>query len=283
MKNLLFLLLWCCATIATAQKITTPNIQPAAKVACSIALTATVTEAGCTGQSNGTVSLFAANGATPYAYAWSNGAATANLTNLAVGLYTVTVTDALGCTATKIANIQNGSPINANNTANGNPSTIPIMACVGDVIKFSSSGVIPTGTAVEWYISPTAAFTPPTGTYIGTTNTTLCPTICPKIQVIFIDACNGTTSEFDNEYMVFTSGDGFQADNLQVKYSNSSLAGNAALNIGANACALQVPQAALITALRAGACNASNIIPVNPGSTVPAGGVVVLFCSKAVR
>jgi hypothetical protein len=52
-------------------------------------------------QPNGTVSAIPVNGGTaPYTYAWSNGSNTQMLTNLSQGIYTVTVTDARGCTAT---------------------------------------------------------------------------------------------------------------------------------------------------------------------------------------
>jgi hypothetical protein len=52
-------------------------------------------------QPNGTASALPVNGGTaPYTYAWSNGGNTQMLTNLSQGNYTVTVTDAHGCTAT---------------------------------------------------------------------------------------------------------------------------------------------------------------------------------------
>jgi hypothetical protein len=41
----------------------------------------------------------------PYTYAWSNAAATANITGVAAGTYTVTVTDNNGCTSTSSASI----------------------------------------------------------------------------------------------------------------------------------------------------------------------------------
>ena len=57
----------------------------------------------CNGVADGSISLLVSGGTPPYTYLWSNGATTANLTNLAGGLYTVTVTDANGCTATSAA------------------------------------------------------------------------------------------------------------------------------------------------------------------------------------
>ncbi|HEX2901097.1 MAG TPA: PKD domain-containing protein, partial [Bacteroidia bacterium] len=59
------------------------------------------TDVLCSGQANGTASV-TASGATPaYSYAWSNGGNQSSVSGLAGGTYTVTVTDANGCTATR--------------------------------------------------------------------------------------------------------------------------------------------------------------------------------------
>jgi hypothetical protein len=49
------------------------------------------------GQNNGTASVATSGGTPSYSYAWSNGAQTASVTNLAPGTYTLTVKDANGC------------------------------------------------------------------------------------------------------------------------------------------------------------------------------------------
>lgn len=51
----------------------------------------------CFGGSDGALSIIASGGTPPYGYAWSNGATTADLNNLAQGNYIVTVTDVNGC------------------------------------------------------------------------------------------------------------------------------------------------------------------------------------------
>lgn len=56
-------------------------------------------DAKCFGELSGSVQSFASGGTTPYTYVWSNGAATNGITNVAANTYTLTVTDALGCTA----------------------------------------------------------------------------------------------------------------------------------------------------------------------------------------
>ncbi|MBM3164444.1 MAG: choice-of-anchor J domain-containing protein [Bacteroidetes bacterium] len=59
------------------------------------------------GAPNGTVTLSVANGTAPYTYVWSSGQVTQNLSGLAPGTYSVTVTDAAGCTASASANVLN--------------------------------------------------------------------------------------------------------------------------------------------------------------------------------
>lgn len=57
-----------------------------------------VTDATTNGSSDGSVLLTLGNGIAPFTYAWSNEDVTANLTNVPAGTYSVTITDAQGCT-----------------------------------------------------------------------------------------------------------------------------------------------------------------------------------------
>jgi uncharacterized protein (TIGR02145 family) len=57
------------------------------------------------GASDGSVDLEVYGGVSPYAYNWSTGSVSQDITNLAVGSYTVTVHDANFCTKTSTANI----------------------------------------------------------------------------------------------------------------------------------------------------------------------------------
>lgn len=71
----------------------------------ALSLTATKTDAACSGIDNGSVDLSVAGGTGAYGYAWSNGATTEDISGVAAGNYTVTVTDANGCTATTSATV----------------------------------------------------------------------------------------------------------------------------------------------------------------------------------
>ncbi|QQS31320.1 MAG: PKD domain-containing protein [Sphingobacteriales bacterium] len=63
-----------------------------------------ITDADC-GETNGSISLNISDGQPPYTYLWNDFSTDANLTNIGAGSYAVTVTDALGCTASAIANV----------------------------------------------------------------------------------------------------------------------------------------------------------------------------------
>ncbi|MEM9921674.1 MAG: SprB repeat-containing protein, partial [Bacteroidota bacterium] len=61
--------------------------------------TLTASNVSCFGAQDGSVTTSVTGGTMPYNYAWSNGATTPNITNLDPGPYSVTITDANGCTS----------------------------------------------------------------------------------------------------------------------------------------------------------------------------------------
>jgi hypothetical protein len=75
-------------------------------VSCNVSASiSSQTNVSCNGGTDGSATVTATGGTSPYTYAWSNATTTANVTNLAAGTYTVTVSDANNCTATSSLSI----------------------------------------------------------------------------------------------------------------------------------------------------------------------------------
>ncbi len=77
----------------------------------AIAIATTVTNVACNGGANGEVDITVTGGTPGYTYLWSNGATTDDLSALTIGTYTLTVTDANGCTASVAVVVTQPSPL----------------------------------------------------------------------------------------------------------------------------------------------------------------------------
>lgn len=73
--------------------------------------TAAAGETSCFGGSDGTTSVQTSGGQAPYQYLWSNGQTLDALTGLPAGPYSVTATDALGCSSTANTSVNQPSPV----------------------------------------------------------------------------------------------------------------------------------------------------------------------------
>lgn len=129
----------------------------------SIQLTLTPTPVSCLGGATGAISSSISGGTAPYTYLWNNNATSSGLTNIAAGTYTLTVTDATGCTASAQATISSNSGVTVTTTAT-NASCA--SNCNGAIIT-SVLG----GTAPYTYLWSTSASSPGlqnlcAGTYI---------------------------------------------------------------------------------------------------------------------
>ena len=83
--------------------------QPAAVV-----IQGQVTAALCNGVATGAIDITVSGGASPYTFAWSTGSAAEDISQLSSGSYTVTVSDAAGCSGTKQFTVANASVITLN-------------------------------------------------------------------------------------------------------------------------------------------------------------------------
>ncbi|MEI6882409.1 MAG: T9SS type A sorting domain-containing protein, partial [Bacteroidota bacterium] len=101
-------------------------------------LTATATAESSFGAANGTAKVVATGGSGLFSYKWSNNATTANISNLAAGTYTVTVTDIVnGCISTATVTVDEGAKISLNaGVATGcQNNTVTIPVTIDNLIK----------------------------------------------------------------------------------------------------------------------------------------------------
>ncbi|MBK8566619.1 MAG: T9SS type A sorting domain-containing protein [Saprospiraceae bacterium] len=128
--------------VSASTTVTAPSL-----LTSPISLVAPITTYG---GSNGSIKVTPAGGVTPYSVLWSNASAATTLANLSAGAYTVTTTDANGCTATAAFNLQNPAKLgdfvwhdlNQNGVQDGNEPGL-------DSVKVHLIGATFTGTQVH--------------------------------------------------------------------------------------------------------------------------------------
>ncbi|MCC6723324.1 MAG: VCBS repeat-containing protein [Saprospiraceae bacterium] len=116
----------------------------------------------CATGADGGVALAISGGNAPFSFLWSNDATTQNLTNVAAGSYSVTLTDVNQCVAVATYSLQAPPPLLANNFTNG-------LFCAGETATVSvqaEGGTYPY--AYEWsngddisviYLQPAGSYT----------------------------------------------------------------------------------------------------------------------------
>ena len=103
-----------------------------------LAATGTMEDVDCAGESNGTISVTATGGFSPYTYAWSNGVTTPNNPDLSAGEYTVTVTDSKICTYTETFTIETTSNLSVSvEITKGAPGAIAVATATGGVEPYT--------------------------------------------------------------------------------------------------------------------------------------------------
>jgi hypothetical protein len=125
-----------CSVVSNAVTVSQPS-------PLSVSTVSTATNCGTL---DGSATATGSGGTPSYGYSWSNGANGSTVNGLAAGYYTVTVTDAAGCTATAQAtvNINGGVLLGATGRIIG-----PAGACLKSIVTYSIDPV-PGATAYTW-------------------------------------------------------------------------------------------------------------------------------------
>jgi len=124
----------------------------------------------CFGGNNGTGSVTVIGGTSPFSYAWSGGTVSGNtVTGLASGTFTVTITDANGCSAVDSITVTQPSRITATATVTSNFNGAQIScngATDGQLTANGNGGVTPY--FYEWNTTPVQTSKVATGVGAGT-------------------------------------------------------------------------------------------------------------------
>ncbi len=88
-------------TVTDANGCTVTSSVLVTQPAASISVTSTSTDISCFGMADGTIDVQVIGGTSPITFLWNNAATTNMINNLTAGIYTITVTDFNGCTASQ--------------------------------------------------------------------------------------------------------------------------------------------------------------------------------------
>ncbi len=152
------------------------------------------TDVSCNGRSDGQAASTTTGGTTPYTYAWNNGATTSSITGLTSNTYTLTVTDAHGCSSAVVVSIGQPAAVAAPSvsvTNNCGNSTLTASEYTGTLLW--STGA--TTSAITVTAAGTYSVTQTVGACVSPSGTnTAAPTSLPATPVVNdIDNCNNTS------------------------------------------------------------------------------------------
>ncbi|WCC48072.1 gliding motility-associated C-terminal domain-containing protein [Tenacibaculum finnmarkense] len=159
--------------------LSTTNLEKSIILPNELSLSVLKSDLSC-GGTDGGIDLSVTGGSGSYTYLWSNGATTQDLNNISTGLYTVTVTDILGCEksiSTTLISIDNDAPTLIV------PNKLSVQGCDQNNINSANSRYKFSLTAVSLNI---ATFN--NADYIATDDTNIAK-ITYKDEIISYDGC----------------------------------------------------------------------------------------------
>ena len=163
-------------------------------------------------QETGYIISSVSGGTAPYSYQWSTGATSSQIENLAPGVYTLLVTDALGCTAEQSGSILVYNPVSVSLEGQS-----PL--CFGDM-NGSINALVSGGTGTYSYLWSTGSEDPGIGNLSsGTYTITVCDEdLCcdvaeiiledPEVLSLFIESFEPSCPDSEDGYAVVTANGG---------------------------------------------------------------------------
>lgn len=171
------------------------------------------------GQPYGNINLTVTGGTSAYAYAWSNGAITEDLSGVAPGTYTVTVTDAMGCSCSTSSTVPS-RPRHIYGNITGTVNGVAINSVLSIVLNhyngFSDANMSPIPPSVGYSLQQAISLA----------------TIAPNHNACELNGAKnltslGVTSATRNANVTYYSG-----DTLQINYNVNSFGGDTAFLTG---------------------------------------------------
>lgn len=170
-------------------------------IPCDVQLSKSVTDVVCNGAATGAIDITAVNTTAPITYAWSNNAATEDVSGLTAGVYTFVLTDANGCTAFDTTTI--AEPATA---VSGSVAVSPVVAIPGHspytlYLGYGPQSVTLSATATGGTPGYSYSWSPTTGVSNPiSANTDVSPIITTTYIVTITDAngCQTTVSRTIN-------------------------------------------------------------------------------------
>jgi hypothetical protein len=159
----------------------------------AISISSSVSNVSCNGGSDGSVSTAVSGGTPSYTYAWSTGVLTSGISGRTAGTYSVTVTDANGCTGT--ISVVVGQPTLL--IASASATAIVCHGGTSNVTVSGTGGVVPyTGTGIFTVSAGTYSYTitDANACASSTTVTVTAPTAITVSAIAGTIACYGGTT-----------------------------------------------------------------------------------------